>query len=192
MKDVTASVFGLLIAFVLPGFVALSGVLFFISPPGAVATYGKDLNSSSAPLVFLFLTCLVLSQILGAGRFYLFEKWLYKSEGFGPNLYRKLGTSDGLLAFRQAIDEHYRYYQFHGGMVLSLPFLTAGALFAQRGKLTFWSILLTVLAFAALEVLEFKAAKDQLQATFSRGRWILGASDLVDGSIEKGRNEKQL
>src|ERR1019366_6271179 len=130
MKDVTASVFGLLIAYVLPGFVALCGLTIFFS-----------------------LTCLALSLVLGAVRYYLFEKWLCSSEHFDRNVYAKLRTMDGLFAFRQAIDEHYRYYQFHGGLALGLPILFLGLLFSLRGGLTLWTAFFGVLTFAAVETL---------------------------------------
>jgi hypothetical protein len=84
---------------------------------------------------------------------------------------------DGLFAFRQAIDEHYRYYQFHGGLALGLPILFLGLLFSLRGGLTFWTAFFGVLTFAAVETLEFRAAIDQLRATFARGRLILDDTD---------------
>lgn len=177
MKDVTASVFGLLIAYVLPGFVLLWGLTFFLYRPSELIVYGRNLTSSSGIITFLLLTCLTLSLVLGAARYYLFEKWICSSEHFDKRVYSKLRTTDGLLAFRQAIDEHYRYYQFHGGLVLALPVLCAGFVFVLRGRVTFYIIFLGILAFAGVETMEFRAAVDQLRATFIRGRLILDDSE---------------
>jgi hypothetical protein len=98
----------------------------------------------------------------------IFEKWLCSNHRLNSNLNKNLGDEAKLLAFRAAVDEHYRYHQFFGGMAVVLPILYVGwfnETWATHGTLflilTFWGFVLIELALGFKASEEYRALVDR-------------------------------
>ncbi len=110
MKGLTQDNFGLIIAFLIPGFVALVGISYHSR---LVASW-MSVSSSDAPTVagFLFVTLasLAVGLVANVARITLVD-WLHSKTGVPlPELdFAKLATN--LDAYQAVVEEHYRYSQ---------------------------------------------------------------------------------
>ena len=121
MRDVTTSNFGLLIAFVLPGFVLLWGM----APYSATVADWIALTTSDAPTVggFLYVTLasVGLGQLVSTLRWLLIDS-LHHRTGITPPewSFHQLRSKDVSAAFERFVEDHYRFYQFHANGLVSL------------------------------------------------------------------------
>jgi hypothetical protein len=124
MKDVTSTSFGLLIAFVLPGFTGLLGLQFVLPSVKRVLETFLTAQSNIGLFFLVVAGAISIGLQLALLRWLVFEKLLCKSERLEETDFQALG-SDGkkLDAFRTVAEEHYRYHQFWGGMSIAMPFL---------------------------------------------------------------------
>lgn len=121
MKNVSNKNFGLLIAYLLPGFTALWGLSYVSetirswlgSPPTTVPTVGGflyvTLASVAAGLTVSTVRWAVIDTILhwtGVPR----PEWDFSR------------LQQNATAFDVLGENHYRYFQFYGGMALAIPF----------------------------------------------------------------------
>lgn len=131
-------------------------------------------SESNVGLFLLVLaTALTLGLVVTVVRWLLFERWLCKSHRLNESDFAQLGVDAKLIAFRAAIDEHYRYHQFWGGMTVVLPFLFIGWL------VHYWdgsSLLLKALSMLSLIAIEYVIGKGAIAAYtiyIARAKYIL-------------------
>ena len=168
VKDVTTSNFGLLIAFVLPGFVLLWG----IAPYSQTVTHWLAHANSDAPTVggFLYVTLasVGLGQLVSTLRWLLIDS-LHHRTGITPPAwsFRELRSKEASGAFERLVDDHYRFYQFHanGFVALTLAFLTHGVAtgFSTSG----------FVAVVLCDVLLFVGSRDTLSRYYRRAEQVL-------------------
>ncbi|TWU37537.1 hypothetical protein Q31b_43250 [Novipirellula aureliae] len=118
--NINERTFGILIAYIIPGWVLLMGASY--SSITASAWTSVSVKTSPTVAGFLFAT---LASI-GLGVFISTIRWML----IDPLMYL-LGVSQEKLVFnrlnesfdavRALIDSHYRYYQFHANLSVSLP-----------------------------------------------------------------------
>lgn len=188
MKDLTATTFGLLIAFVLPGLVFLYGLTFVSRRAAAVFEGFLTAESTTGLFLLVALAALTAGLMLAIPRWIAFEKILLRKHALPPRAFAVLRTEPRLLAFQAAVDAHYRYHQFWGGMVFALPvgywgwLLQAGAL----RKPVSWAVFAAV--FIVLEFITGWAAAAAYRNYVGRAREILrGGRDAKRmGQEQKG------
>ncbi len=173
MKDVSSTTFGLLIAFLLPGFVGLYGLTYW--SPGVSRLFDSFLTAQSSAGFFLLVTlaALVLGLQATLLRWLLFERWLCRNNRLQPGDSAELSDDAKLAAFRAAVDEHYRYHQFWGGMSLVLPPVYIGWVKTAWSTLGCSFLGLSFLVFLGFESLNFFAAVSSYQSFMGRARRIL-------------------
>ena len=147
VKEVTSSNFGLLIAYLLPGFVVLIGISFFSE---MVRTW-LTVTSSDSPTVGGFLYVTLAS--LAAGLTVSTVRWLvidtiHHWTGLSQPQWDFSKLQQNIDGFDRLLDIHYRYYQHNAGMLVSLSFVYL----ADRLRHGFWisPIGWTDLGFTAL------------------------------------------
>jgi len=121
MKDVTTANFGLLIAYLLPGFTVVWGISYLSEPVRAWLGTG----SSSVPTVGGFFYITIAS--VGAGMIVSTLRWLildtiHHVTGVPRPQWDFSRLQQNVAAFDVLGENYYRYYQFHGGMAIALPF----------------------------------------------------------------------
>jgi hypothetical protein len=151
IKDVTSTSFGLVIAYLLPGVVALFSLSFWYS--SARDAFHTFLTSKSNLGLFLFLLlgALTLGLVISTVRWLVYERLLSPLCGRRPtdDEWRRMSEENRFVAFRAAVDETLRYHQCFGGLTIAAPALFFGWLNsldahgAQRAVL--------IVAFGALE-----------------------------------------
>ncbi len=198
-KDVTATSFGLIIAFLLPGLMAVATVAF----------WNKDVHGmlttflTSEANVGLFLLVIMVSLIAGLEISAIRAGIIRITRSSAPSLahsgFSGLADEARLSAFSAATDQHYRYHQFWGGTALVLPFTYIGLLQTLRGGIL--SCVALSLAFVIMEAATIFASVDEhrcyverskeiLKTGGSHGHKRLGQSGSQEGASEESGGQK--
>lgn len=119
MREVSTDNFGLLIAYLLPGFVALWGGSFFSS----TVRLWLGFTPLDAPTVggFLYVTLgsTAAGLIVSAIRWSVLDR-LYHRTGIPEPRWDFARLQDRLPTFNLLVEYHYRYYQFYGNMLVAI------------------------------------------------------------------------
>jgi hypothetical protein len=167
VRDVTSDNFGLLVAYLLPGFVALWGVSFFSE---TVASWLR--SSSDRPTVggFLYATIGSIAAGLAAStvRWLLIDR-LHHATGLSAPNWDFERLEEKLRAFRLLVESHYRYYQFYSNTIVALAF-AYGAWKVTNAPFQLGFVDLSVLV---AETVLFTGSRDTLRKYYVRGNAIL-------------------
>ncbi len=171
MGELSVRNFGLLIAYLIPGFLALWG-LSFLSP--AVAGWLQGAGESG-PTVGGFLYVLLAS--VAAGMTVSALRWAIVDRTHAMTGLRRpqldFGNLSGKLdAFEQINEHHYRYYQFYSNSLVAVFF--AYPTWRLHGGGSVW----TDLAFVVVEVVFAAGSRDALRNFYSRAAQLLGESEV--------------
>lgn len=124
LKDASITNFGLLIAYLLPGFVALWGISFF--SPSVASWFGS--TAEDAPTVGGFLYVTLAS--VAAGLTVSTVRWLvidsvHHVTGIRNPRWDFSRLKENVAALDMLIEIHYRYYQFYANMIVAVLFTVA-------------------------------------------------------------------
>ena len=166
MKDVSYASFGLLIAYIVPGFTALWG----LARVSDTVRSWLGANPATAPTVAGFFYATLASVAAGVTvstlRWLLIDT-LHRSMGVRWLQWDFSRLQKNVAAFQLLIEIHYRYYQFYGGMMVSsvIAYLT------WRLSLGFWSTPVgwTDLGFVLVEVVFFLGSAIRSKSTCAAG-----------------------
>jgi hypothetical protein len=158
MTDITSTSFGLIVAFLLPGLTALMSLTFWSISVRRLFQAFLSAEANVGLFLLVVLTALTMGLLITVVRWVVFECWLCRSYKLQPGDYVSLGQKDRLEAYRAAVDEHYRYHQFWGGMTVALVMFYAGWWHSVHSTLDCLSTLWSLLVFLVLEVLMVVAA----------------------------------
>jgi hypothetical protein len=163
--------FGLMIAFLLPGFVVVLGVAF-VSP--AVANWLSQEPAPSAGLggfVYVVMSSLAAGMMASAIRWLTIDTLLHGLGLRPPELdFSKLQAN--LDAFELAVHHNYRHYQFYANSFVSLWVFAA----CHQLALSSWWLPAWV-GFGALEAVLLVTARDCLQRYNDRISEIIGEGE---------------
>jgi len=173
MTDITSTSFGLTIAYLLPGLTALVSLSFWSTTVLQIFQTFLTGQSSVGLFLMVVLTALTIGLLITVVRWALFERWFCRSVRLQPADFASLGSKDKLEGFRAAVDEHYRYHQFWGGMTVALPMFYVGWLQRAHKTLDCMTILWSLLFFLGLEVLTAMAANTAYRNYVTRSRKIM-------------------
>src|SRR5687768_1366696 len=105
MKDATSASFGLVIAFVLPGLIALCGLPFVSPTAWAVSKKVLEADSDVGLFVLVLLASIAVSLWLHIPRFIVFEKLICRKHCLSAEDFKKLCTSETHLETLRAMAE---------------------------------------------------------------------------------------
>lgn len=167
MRDLNSGNFGLAIAYLLPGFVALLGVSFFSE---AVRTWLSP-EAAQAPTVGGFLYVTLAS--LAAGMAVSTVRWavidtIHHATGIAKPQWDFSRLRDSVAAYGVLVEIHYQYYLSYSNLVVALAFTYAGHLIS-RGFGSLWMLL----AFFFLEAIFWMASRDALKKYYRRAELVL-------------------
>ncbi len=176
LKDLTSESFGLIIAFLLPGLVAIIALSFW---SGRIKEVLKSFLSEKANVnlfLLVIIAALAIGLLITSLRALIFEKWARVAEPLSANDFAALASSDKFAAFRGAVDAHYRYHQCWGGLVIVLPVLYLGWLketYIAAISSTYSIFILPTLCFVVFEAASTWAACEAYKNYVNRARAIL-------------------
>lgn len=181
MKESPERIFGLLIAYLVPGFACLAGASRF-SP--TIATW-MSVAPANAPTVggFLYVAVgsLAAGLVVNAVRWALVDTLLHITGLAPPNLdFSRLQAN--LDAFQLAVEHNYRYYQFYASMALAAAFYALADQWTQ-GRWPAWLLF----GFMMLEIVLLVTSRDCLKRYYDRTRQMLRAAIAVTPSVVPGQ-----
>ena len=112
MSELSHKNFGLLIAYVLPGFAAVWGISQF-SPTveSWIATSGQG-GPTIAGFLYVTLASLAAGLTVSAVRWVIIDRF-HHATGLKPPCLEFANLDDRLQGFLALVENHYRYYQFY-------------------------------------------------------------------------------
>lgn len=171
MNSLSTQNFGLVIAYLLPGFVALWGVSYF-SP--TVDTW-ISASQQNAPTVAGFMYVTLAS--LGAGLTISGVRWaiidsIHYLSGLRRPAWKFVNLDDKLQGFLMLNESHYRYYQFYGNTFVAAAFTYAAWLISSgKGiRAAGWANI----HFVVLECILLANSRDTLAKFYFRVAQLLG------------------
>jgi hypothetical protein len=182
VKQVSSDNFGLVIAYLLPGYAALWGLQPFIpgldgwlgALPDAVPTVGGFLHSTvaavAAGMTVSTLRWLVIDTI-------------HHATGLRPPVWDFSRLRESAAAFDLVVEHYYRYYQFHANTLVSLLLV-----FATR-RWVAEPLGLADLGLVALMAVLFTGSRNSLARYYTRGGQLLSGSPRITRR-RKGRGSR--
>lgn len=180
--DLSARNFGLLIAYVLPGFVALWG-LSYVSPTvsGWLAGAGAA-GPSVGGFLYVFLASVGCGMTASVVRWALLDT-LHHRTGIRMPIFDFSKYQEKLEAFERISEHHYQYYQFYGNTLVAL--LIAYPLWRAFGA---GGSIGTDLAFVAIGAFFVAGSRNALRLFYGRATQLLGESETPHD--ERNRRRK--
>ncbi|MGI6414769.1 MAG: hypothetical protein ACOX1P_03800 [Thermoguttaceae bacterium] len=175
VRTVSGQNFGLVVAYLLPGFVALWGVSCF-SPTvrtWIMASHPKD--PTVAGFMYVTLASLGAGMTVSAVRWALIDQ-IHHATGIKPPVWRFANLEGNLRAYQTLVEYHYRYYQFYSNMFTAAAFTYVAKIVSSGSVPPFSSA--TRAAFLALEAVLFIGSRDALRRYYTRTRQLLNSRHL--------------
>ncbi len=122
LKEVSNRNFGLLIAYVVPGAIALAG-LSLVVPEVRQWLWGSPAGDSPTIAGFLYstLASVTLGMTVSVVRWVLIDS-LHSKTGLPQPRWEDERLADRLAGYEWLVANHYRYYQFYGNAAVALLF----------------------------------------------------------------------
>jgi hypothetical protein len=171
LTSFTSTSFGYLIAYFPAGLLGLLGMSFWVKSLHTIFIHFQSATADLGLFLIVMLLALIMTLLLLLPRWLIFEIWWTPGEGPSPEAFEKLSIEGRATAYLIAVEQHYRYHQFYGGMIFGSAILFVGWSthtgmdVVQRG--------FSVGAFLMLEVLLTAAARNSLSQYYKRGKAIM-------------------
>lgn len=124
-KDITSTFFGFLIAYLLPGAVAVFTLSFWSDTLRGVSATVAGAKSDVGLILSLVVASLVAGLVINVFRHHLFERLICRTVRMDPSVYGSLVNEQKLQTFMLVIEETFRYHQFYGNVSVLMPLVCA-------------------------------------------------------------------
>jgi hypothetical protein len=180
--DILNRQFGLVIAYLLPGFIALAGIAPF-SPTVAQWLRADQTTSLGAPL-YALLAATAAGMTVSCLRWLVIDT-IHSMTGLGSPVFNARALEERPAAFSLVVESHYRYYQFYSNTLIAVVW----SYFIRRG-LGIPSALgfRTDLAVLILSAVLFAGSRDALAKYRNRSRQLVGNVSPVSSDGETMTN----
>ncbi len=179
VNEVTRQNFGLLIAYILPGFVALWGAVL-LSPPLRSTLEPLGMTAASIEGAFLItLAALAAGMTVSAARWAIVDTF-HHCTGLVRPRFDDANLPDRLPAFASIVDDNYRYYQWHANTAVALGFLYGVWRFQHPTLIPTppWADV----TFVLIETLFLATSRDNLRKYYARAARLLGSLPPLERS----------
>lgn len=161
MQTVTNANFGLLIAYVVPGYLFLLGASFQNEWISLLLGQRDGSAPSVAGVILLTVIAVSIGLIASTIRWLIIDS-IHHCLGLSNKKWDFAQLKSRVDGFQFLVESHYRYYQFYGNCIVSLPF----ALMMRWSKTGFsW---LEFFAAVFLWILFFAATRDSIRKYYER------------------------
>lgn len=170
MTDFTGKHFGLLIAYVLPGFIVIWGAQPLSPMLTDWLSSTPSLPAGLAAVVFVGLASVAAGMTVSAFRWLIVDT-AHAWTGLPRPLWDDAALPDKLDAFEAIVEAHYRYYQFYANAFIASLFVVAVAFATDQA----WAASPTHLAvLAAIDTVFVLMSRDTLRKYYRRSARLLG------------------
>ena len=160
MNSLSTQNFGLVIAYLLPGFVALWGVSYFSPTVDTWISASQQNAPTVAGFMYVTLASLAAGVTVSAVRWAIIDQ-LHHATGVVPTEWKFANLEGKLQGYLALIENHYRYYQFYANM-----FIAAGFSFAAKAvSAGSWASVRVgpLIGFLLLEAILLAGSRDTLR-----------------------------
>jgi hypothetical protein len=172
MKDITGKNFGVVIAFLLPGFLLLYGISLSFEDVATwlVTTEASDNTVTVGGFLYASLASLSLGLMISAVRWLIVDHALRLTGIRDPGIkFENLKDKDKYAAFIGAVENHYRYYQYYSNTLVAVIF--AFVIYLLEGPRT--PSLISWIGIIFISVTLFLGARDSLKKYYERSNAVL-------------------
>jgi hypothetical protein len=179
LKELSSESFGLIIAYLLPGLVGLFSLSLWSYTVRRALEVFLTAQANFNLLLLVILAALAIGLLVTALRWLLLERLFSRANQLTPSEFASLGSGEKFVAFVAAVDAHYRYHQFFGGMAIVIPVFYCGWLkniiLSENNvnAVNVFKVVLLTLLLLGLEWTMILAAKDTYHKFVNRARNIL-------------------
>jgi hypothetical protein len=164
--------FGLVVAYLLPGFIGLAGVAPLVPVVSAWLHPGTYAEASLGPPIYAVLAATTLGMIASCFRWLIIDH-AHASTGMKPPRWDDARLNERLGAFNYLVESHYRYYQFVANTLVAVVWAYAINRWLHTSPLLgvgtdFAGVILCAVLFAA--------SRDALSKYYSRTTALVGSS----------------
>jgi hypothetical protein len=166
--------FGLIIAFLLPGFTCLCGfsAIFPMLSGWLSATPSRD--PSVGGFLYVVIGSLAVGLVVSAIRWLVIDRVHHATGISRPELdYSRL--NENLLAYQLAVEHNYRYFQFYANMAIAIVFFAI----CRQSALETWTLWINF-GIVCLEGILLAASRDCLKRFYERVSLVLGTRPDAD------------
>ena len=167
MRELSGKNFGVLIAYLLPGFVSLWAVAMFSPAVDAWLTSKPNAQPTVGGFLYTTLGSLSGGLTVSAVRWAVVDTF-HHATGLVPPAWDFSKLRDRLDAFEALVENHYRYYQFYSNMLVAV-FLSRATRIGTVCSTDRLQIVLLLLACVFLA-----ASRDTLGKYYGRASQLLG------------------
>ena len=182
MRDVTTHNFGLLIAYLLPGFTALWGVGYFSPTVASWLGTGRAQTPTVGGFLYVTIAAVMAGLTVSTIRWIVVDTIHHRTGISRPDFdYARL--EQNVRAFDLLVRHHYDYYKWHANLLVSVAF----TYLAHRIAIGFWTRPLTgtdTLVFL-LGLVLFVGSRNNLKNYYRRVEMSLGSRDQESPETRK-------
>jgi len=169
MSTLSNQNFGLIIAYLLPGFAALWGVSYFSPTVESWINASQQGSPTVAGFMYVTLASLAAGVTVSAVRWALVDH-LHHATGIVPPAWKFAHLEKKLQGYLTLIENHYRYYQFYANMFIAAAFAFSAKLLADGPGPHPVAV---TCGFLVLEMVLFAGSRDTLHKYYSRTQQLL-------------------
>ena len=162
--------FGLIVAYLLPGFIGLAGIAPLLPSIGAWLQPTAISEASLAPPVYVLLAAMTVGMIASCFRWLLIDH-IHQWTGVVRPEWDDRRLEERLAAFNYLVESHYRYYQFVSNALVAVIFAYVVNRCVEKSSLLGVGTDLGVLIVCATL---FAASRDALSKYYTRTGRLLG------------------
>ena len=175
MKETPVANFGLLIAYVLPGFIALCGFGLF-SPTVMTWLHGvPDRCPTVAGFLYVTLASIGIGMTVNALRWFTLDS-LHHRTGIHYPAWDFSRLQSNLGGYDKLVDFYFRYHEFFGNSLIAGSFTYLTWRFFHPG----WRLLAADLAYVAVAALFWLASRDTLKKYYRRVEQLMPSTTAQD------------
>ena len=175
VTDLSARNFGVVIAFLIPGFVTLWGVSLFSPTVDQWLHSSAQTSPTVAGFLYVTLASLAAGLTVSAVRWAVIDT-LHHATGIKPPTWDFTQLDDRLHGFLALVENHYRYYQFYANMAVAVSATYSAKVLAESANQCqpVWQHL----GFVLLEVVFLAGSRDSLRKYYRRVEQLLPGSRI--------------
>ena len=188
MSELSEKNFGLLIAYVLPGFVTLWGISLFSPTVDSWITTSQHGAPTVAGFLYVTLASLAAGLTVSAVRWVIIDR-LHHATGLKPPRLEFANLDDRLQGFLALVENHYRYYQFYANSLVAGAM--AYAAHSSRHGINFCQPSWPTLGFILLELVLLAGSRDSIRKYYSRVERLLETPEAPERSLDHDQRFSQ-
>ena len=152
MRDISPFNFGLLIAYLVPGFIVLWGAGYHFPIVRTWLAESPDNAPQIGDLLYATLGAIACGMTVSVFRWAIIDTFHHHT-GIKPPIWNFSILHERLDAYQALIEIHYRYYQAHANMFLAILFTYAARFFAigfrtyQMGAMDIGFLIVSIVLF---------------------------------------------